>query len=573
MMTTLALTLAAAFFEALGAGMIIPILQSIQGQEINSIFISYANKLLQHFSLQYTFVNLMLVFLGLMMVKYLFVGFQKYTTKIFSATLKMDLRNKTFESLMRQPLSHYYSNKIGDLHATVFNSADFAGGASEILLIMASSTLLTVTYLALNSMISFKLTLLALGLFGITLLLIMPRFKKSNELGEQEKTLKGVTSSQIIDSLGGIKTIKAYHNESLARDRFFYTTKGYRKIAIKMELNSIFCFLLYEPVTLVAVVILMTTAVQSFHMNILIVVTFFYIFNLLAPHVRALNSYAIQLMEYLPHFSRTYELIHWNSDDLVPTGNREILGFHSRIEIKNLYFKYPNSPRDTLKNINLIIPKNTTVALVGMSGGGKTTLVDIISRHHNIQRGQILVDGVDLMDIRVDCWHQMIAVVDQSPYIFNDSICENIRFGFKEASDEAVVQAAKSAYAHDFIIQMSKGYQTVVGNQGIELSGGQKQRIALARALVRNPDILILDEATSQLDSDSEQKIQRAIEKLEEAKTIIVIAHRLSTIVRSQHIFLIENGEIIEEGEHQTLHQKGGRYRTYFDLQFATTLP
>ena len=234
MVVTLALTLGVAFFEALGAGMVIPILQSVQGQEIDSFFIRYAHQFLQHLSLPYTFLNLMIVFLGLMLLKYFFVGLQRYTTKIFSATLKMDLRNKTFASLMRQPLNYYYDNKIGDLHATVFNSTDFAGGASEILLLMISSLILTITYLALNSMISLRLTLLALGLFGITLLIIMPRFKKSNEFGEQEKGLKSVTSSQIIDSLGGIKTIKAYHNESLVGDNFFKTTKDYQNITIKI---------------------------------------------------------------------------------------------------------------------------------------------------------------------------------------------------------------------------------------------------------------------------------------------------------------------------------------------------
>jgi len=196
--------------------------------------------------------------------------------------------------------------------------------------------------------------------------------------------------------------------------------------------------------------------------------------------------------------------------------------------------------------------------------------VDLIVRHNDPTKGAITVDGIDLREIKTQDWHGLISVVDQDPYLFNDTIFNNIQYGNLDASEDDVVRAAKMAYAHDFVVKLPKQYNTIVGNRGIKLSGGQKQRISLARALVRNPEILILDEATSALDSESERLIQKSLESLEKKKTIIVIAHRLSTITRADKILVVENGKIIEEGTQIELSEKNGRFKQLLSLQYRT---
>lgn len=569
MLATLTLTLCAAVFEALGVGMLIPIVQSVEQQNIDSVFIKYAKMFFEFLGFDYSFVNLMLGFLFVVLLKYSLMGFQKYITKKYSATIKMDLRNKAFEKLLKGPLNFYYSNDVGELHATVFNSADFAGGSSELVLLSISSATLMVTYFTLNCLISFRLTLLASFLFIVILFIILPRIKKGNVYGNREKKLKADLSLCILDNLGGIKTLKAFHKEQMVVGKFRKIVGKYRQNAIEMELNSILSIFLYEPLIMITVVVVMIVAVQFYHLNIILLVTFFYIFNLLAPQVRAMNNYLMQIMHYLPHFSRTYGLIYKERENSVVEGELAVNGFQSTLEIKGLFFNYNKPQGDVLKNINLTIKKNTTVAFVGMSGGGKTTLIDILVRHHNIKQGAVFVDGIDLMKIRADSWSNIIGVVEQNPYIFNDTIYENIRFGLKNVTEDEVIMASKAANAHGFISRMQNSYQTVIGNQGIDLSGGQKQRIALARALLKNSEILIFDEATSQLDSESEQMIKESIDELGKEKTIIIIAHRFSTIVHSDTIFLLENGQIIEQGRHKELYRKSIRYKQYFDLQLA----
>lgn len=568
MVLTFVLTLGVAGFEALGTGMVIPILQSVQGQETDNLFIRYAKSLTNFLSLEYTFTNLMLIFLGLMLTKYVVIGYQKYVTKLFSATTKVDLRAKSFESLMRQPISFYYSHRVGDLHATVFNSADLAGGVSETILLMVSSLCLALTYIVINSLISFKLTALAIVLFGLALLMISHGFRFGKRFGEEEKNLKNKISVQVIDTLNGIKNVKTYGNEFYCKKNFRELLVDYLRNVMKLERNEIFSILLYEPIMLVMVVAMMIISIKLFSMNVLVMITFFYVFMLLTPQVRMINNYFMQAMKNLPHFSYVYEIIYWRGGWEVPQGIHAIQKFQSEIEIRDVSFKYHTSPNYALREVGLTIQKGTKTALVGMSGGGKSTLLDLLIRHHPITQGEILIDGVNLMDIEAKSWNRLIGVVEQSPYIFQGTVRDNIRFGKLDATEDEIMAAAKAAHAHDFILQMPCGYDTIVGNQGIELSGGQKQRFALSRALIKNPEILILDEATSALDSESEQKIQMSLAGLEKEKTIITVAHRLSTIMNADKIFFIENGRVIEEGSHGSLLELKGRYKTYYDLQW-----
>lgn len=237
-----------------------------------------------------------------------------------------------------------------------------------------------------------------------------------------------------------------------------------------------------------------------------------------------------------------------------------------RIEFKNISFSY-DGKKDVLKNINLTIPKGKTIALVGQSGSGKSTLVDLLPRYHDVQKGEITIDGINIKDVKIHDLRSLIGNVNQEAILFNDTFFNNIAFGVENATMEQVVAAAKIANAHDFIMEKPEGYDTNIGDRGSKLSGGQRQRISIARAILKNPPILILDEATSALDTESERLVQEALERLMKTRTTIAIAHRLSTIKNADEIYVLYNGEIVEHGTHDELIQRQGYYKRLNDMQ------
>jgi subfamily B ATP-binding cassette protein MsbA len=247
----------------------------------------------------------------------------------------------------------------------------------------------------------------------------------------------------------------------------------------------------------------------------------------------------------------------------------ELQPLKNAIELREVSFGYGNEARAVLRNVNLSIPKGTMVALVGESGGGKSTLTKLLPRFHDPKEGALLWDGTDLRDAKIDSLRSQIALVTQETVLFNDTVRYNITYGRPDATDEELEEAARVAFAHDFIMELPSGYDTVIGERGIFLSGGQRQRIAIARAVLTDAPVLILDEATSALDAESERLVQKALTNLIQNRTTVVIAHRLSTIRRADHIIVMEKGRIVETGRHQELLTQGGLYRRLYELQFA----
>jgi subfamily B ATP-binding cassette protein MsbA len=245
----------------------------------------------------------------------------------------------------------------------------------------------------------------------------------------------------------------------------------------------------------------------------------------------------------------------------------ELTEFEKEVELRNVGFHYQEGGRDVLKNICLTVPKGKTIALVGQSGSGKSTLVDLIPRYHDVCEGQILIDGKDVKSVRICDLRALIGNVNQEAILFNDTFFNNITFGVENATMEQVIEAAKIANAHDFIMETEKGYDTTVGDRGCLLSGGQRQRISIARAILKNPPILILDEATSALDTESERLVQEALERLMKTRTTIAIAHRLSTIKNADEICVLRDGEIVERGKHDELIKLNGVYKRLNDMQ------
>jgi subfamily B ATP-binding cassette protein MsbA len=251
-------------------------------------------------------------------------------------------------------------------------------------------------------------------------------------------------------------------------------------------------------------------------------------------------------------------------------GALELGQISSGIEFKEVSYTYLSSKQKALDNINLSIKKGELVAIVGKSGGGKTTLVNLLPRFYDPDEGGIYIDSTDISSVTFKSLRGQFGIVSQEVILFNDTVTATIAYGKPEAPAEEIINAAKAAYAHDFILELPHGYDTMIGERGLRLSGGQRQRLSIARAILKNPPILILDEATSSLDTDSEMMVQRALENLMENRTTLVIAHRLSTIKKADRIILLDKGRILESGTHAELHRKGGKYRKLYELQFSS---
>jgi subfamily B ATP-binding cassette protein MsbA len=291
------------------------------------------------------------------------------------------------------------------------------------------------------------------------------------------------------------------------------------------------------------------------------------LFMLYAP-IRKLSRCHNKIQQSLAAAQRAFEILDTESEPVEETGKVAIAPIEREMALENIWFRYDRSDW-IVKDVSLRVPKGKIVAIVGMSGVGKSTLVDLIPRFYEVAKGRITIDGVDIAEASIQSLRAQIGIVTQETFLFNDSVRNNICYGRQDATDADVEAAAKAAFAHAFITHMPEGYSTFIGDRGVKLSGGERQRLAIARALIKDPPILILDEATSALDTESEKIVQKALNRLMENRTVFVIAHRFSTILNADIIIVLEGGELVEQGTHGELYAKGGLYRKLYDLQFA----
>lgn len=559
--------LAGSLFEGLGLGMIIPILESIEGVGRESVFKAYAESVCSFLNIEINFQNLVIIFGVIMLIGYGIQALQKYLSRVLSASLTYELRDKAFGNLMDLPLSYYYNKKIGDIIATLYTSSQNSGAIAELAMQMFTAFVLSLIYIFINLLISIPLTTVACGLAVVSYVLIMPRFKMGFTYGKEEKNITDSISSFLQDKLGGIRVVKSFNKERVHLQDFRQVAQAFKRIQIKIQNNRILAGLLLEPFIFILIIFLLIFSVSTLHMPIASLIAFFFIFTRILPKIRLFNSNYMQTMELLPHFIKIEEIIRQDDKYYLTDGSRKINTIHSGITFENVWFRYSGSDEYVLKNVSINIERNATLGLVGISGGGKTTVVNLLMRLHDPEKGHVKIDGVDLSEIKKQDIHNLLSVVEQDVYLFNDTIYNNILYGKLNAKQKEVFWAAKLANAHSFIQEFPNKYDTVVGARGMKLSGGEKQRISLARALLKNPEVLILDEATSALDSESEKLIQESIAKLSRSKTIIIIAHRLSTVANADKIIVIENGEIVEEGNHKELLKKNKVYKKYFSLQ------
>ena len=482
-----------------------------------------------------------------------------------------DLRKDLYDKILSLPIGYFSNEKKGDLMTRMTNDVvEVETSIVSSLETLFKNPLMIAIYIAVLFTMSWRLTLFVLILLPISGILIGKIGKSLKKKSMKGQQLSGELLSLIEETLSGLRIVKAFNAEKHQAKRFSKTNE-----TLRMTLNKInIKYLLAHPVseflgtTVIAILLWYGGMLILDGDNTLSAPVFIYylvIFYSIIQPFKDLSKAGYNVQKGMASLERIDFILNAESNIKQPKNPVKIKEFSDSITLNNVWFKY--SEDWILKDINLKINKGETVALVGQSGGGKSTLVDLIPRFYDCQKGNICIDGIDIKNLTTTDLRDIMGNVDQEAILFNDTIYNNITFGTENATREDVERAAKMANAHDFIMASEAGYETNIGDRGTKLSGGQRQRISIARALLKNPPILILDEATSALDTESERLVQNAIDKLMKNRTSIVIAHRLSTIKAADKICVIHEGRIVESGKHDELMQLNGYYRKLNDLQ------
>ena len=483
-----------------------------------------------------------------------------------------DIRVMVYSKVMHLPLGFFSEERKGDIIARMSGDVgEIENSITSSLDMLLKNPILILLYFSTLIVTSWQLTLFT-GLVLPGMGWLMGKVGKKLKRKSLEAQGKwSDTMSQLEETLGGLRIIKAFIAEDKMVDRFKQCSDELRDATNKVAIRQSLAHPMSEFLgTLLIVLVLwfggllilgdgtsMEASTFIFYMVIL-----YSIINPLKDFAKA----GYNIPKGLASMERVDKILKAENPIKEPVNPLPLHGMNDRIEFKDLSFSY-DGKREVLKHVNLMVPKGQTIALVGQSGSGKSTLVDLLPRYHDVQLGEITIDGVNIKNFRIHDLRALIGNVNQEAILFNDTFFNNIAFGVENATMEQVVEAAKIANAHDFIMETELGYQTNIGDRGGKLSGGQRQRISIARAILKNPPILILDEATSALDTESERLVQEALERLMKTRTTIAIAHRLSTIKNADEICVLYEGEIVERGKHEELLEKNGYYKRLNDMQ------
>ena len=483
-----------------------------------------------------------------------------------------DIRVMVYSKVMHLPLGFFSEERKGDIIARMSGDVgEIENSITSSLDMLLKNPILILLYFSTLIVTSWQLTLFTV--------LVLPGMgwlmgKVGKKLKRKSLEAQGKwsdTMSQLEETLGGLRIIKAFIAEDKMVDRFKQCSDELRDATNKVAIRQSLAHPMSEFLgTLLIVLVLwfggllilgdgtsMEASTFIFYMVIL-----YSIINPLKDFAKA----GYNIPKGLASMERVDKILKAENPIKEPVNPLPLHGMNDRIEFKDLSFSY-DGKREVLKHVNLMVPKGQTIALVGQSGSGKSTLVDLLPRYHDVQLGEITIDGVNIKNFRIHDLRALIGNVNQEAILFNDTFFNNIAFGVENATKEQVIEAAKIANAQDFIMETELGYQTNIGDRGGKLSGGQRQRISIARAILKNPPILILDEATSALDTESERLVQEALERLMKTRTTIAIAHRLSTIKNADEICVLYEGEIVERGKHEELLEKNGYYKRLNDMQ------
>ena len=584
------LNLLSAIFNIFSFSLIIPILQmlfnidttvyefipwdsgaSIKDMLTNNMYY-YASTLMQKFGGSLTLLLLGLYLGGITLLKTAcYFGSSAIMIPLRTGIVR-DIRVMVYDKIMHLPMGFFSQQKKGDIIARMSGDVgEIENSITSSLDMLIKNPILIVIYFSTLVFISWELTLFTVAVVPLMAwgMSAIGKKLKRDSLEAQQKWSD--TMSQLEETLGGLRIIKAFIAEDKMIGRFTKTANEFKDASSKVAIRQSSAHPVSEFLGTVMIMFVLWfggTLILSDNSPIDAPTFIFYmviLYSVLAP-LKEFARASYNIPKGLASMERVNKIMNAENNIKEPAVPEKIGKFSDRIRFTGVCFTYEDG-KEVLKDINLEIPKGKTVALVGQSGSGKSTLVDLIPRYHDVSKGSITIDGKDIRNVSIKELRSLIGNVNQEAILFNDTIFNNIAFGVEGATMEQVIEAAKIANAHDFIMEKEEGYMTNIGDRGSKLSGGQRQRISIARAILKNPPILILDEATSALDTESERLVQDALDKLTNSRTTIAIAHRLSTIKTADEICVMHEGCIVERGKHEELIALNGYYKKLNDMQ------
>lgn len=518
-------------------------------------------------------IKLLFVMLGLAAIEYVSTYFTTYKGHMMGAKMEYDMRNDIFEHYQKLSFSFYDNQKTGQLMTRItndlFDVTELCHHGPEDIII---SLIKFVGAFFILIQINLPLTLIVFAFIPIMFFFAMFMRKRMSRAFRRNRERIADINAGIEDNLSGIRVVKSFANESVEMGKF---REGNDRF-VDSKRNSYWNMALFHSgltlfTALINIAVIAGGGLFIAHeiINVGDLLTFLLYVNTLVDPVKKLINFTEQFQNGMSGFNRFYEILEIEPDIVDRPDAIEIEDVKGTIEFQNVSFKYNDTTDNVFKNINLKVDAGEYIALVGSSGVGKTTMCSLIPRFYEVTEGKITLDGIDIRDIKLKSLRKNIGIVQQDVYLFSGTVLDNIRYGKADATEEEIIMAAKNANAHDFIMELADGYHTDIGQRGVKLSGGQKQRLSIARVFLKNPPILIFDEATSSLDNESEKVVQESLEKLAKGRTTFVIAHRLSTIKNARRILVLTQEGIKESGTHEELLAKNGVYAGLYRLSYS----